>query len=123
MSKKVNKISEALFEGCVRLKTINLPNEIDIIGNYAFLRCKALTKIDLPKNLTSLGSSIDLTAAKTFQGTGLTEITIPANVKMIPTSTFEGCESLSKVTLNLKLEKVSWAAFKGCTSLTEINLP
>ncbi|ADN68853.1 leucine-rich repeat domain-containing protein [Mycoplasmopsis fermentans] len=123
MSKKVNKISEALFEGCVRLKTINLPNEIDTIGNYAFLRCKALTKIDLPKNLTSLGSSIDLTAAKTFQGTGLTEITIPANVKMIPTSTFEGCESLSKVTLNSKLEKVSWAAFKGCTSLTEINLP
>ncbi len=77
---------------CFNDATINgIPNSIISIGAGAFRNCK-FSSFSLPNNLTELGSSA-------FENSeGLTNVTIPDNVKVFYASTFRGC-GLSSLTI------------------------
>lgn len=75
------------------LRTIDIPDGITEIGNYAFSGCGSLTTVKLPSTLTSLGDhafgwtdslktlnipvSCTNIADTCFEGSGLTSITLP----------------------------------------------
>lgn len=50
-------------------------------------------------------------------------LTIPASVKRIETSAFEGCEYLQEIHFSEGLEEIGGCAFQDCTSLRSIELP
>jgi len=51
--------------------SINIPNSVTSIGDYAFLGCASLTSVNIPNSVTSIGSSA-------FENcTSLTSVTIP----------------------------------------------
>ena len=46
------------FIGCYKLKSIQIPNSVEEIGNWAFLNCTSLEDINLPKSIKTIGSLI-----------------------------------------------------------------
>jgi len=75
---KVKIIPGTAFWGIETLKKIELPNNLEEIGNYAFLECISLKTINLPKSLINLGitlSSINFsTAINVFAHTSIPPI-------------------------------------------------
>ena len=99
----------------------------------------AIKSVKLPSTLTEISNSA-------FRETPITEIVIPASVKIVQGSAFYGCKNLTKVVfendvmdevhgcfqkcINLKNVKfprrvglMSYDMFEGCVNLTEVMLP
>lgn len=57
------------------------------------------------------------------QADGVTEITVPMNVKEIADRVFYGCAALTKVNFYPTLETIGDSAFSSCSGLTEMILP
>ena len=69
-------VADSLFYGCTTLESVSVPNTVTSIEGDAFRNCKSLKSVELPAGLTSIGY-------KAFDGTALTEITIPKKVNSI----------------------------------------
>lgn len=78
--------------GSRNLKTVNLPDDMQVISAYGFGSCDSLKTIKLPSNLRT----IDIAA---FYFAGLDSISIPANVTLIDNASLAGCRSLKKFVL------------------------
>lgn len=94
--------SENLFENCVNLKYVNLP-ELTTIGNKMFLGCSSLESVSFPMATTML---LDCGEWGTVNSV----------------SAFENCSALKNVNLPL-LSELKENTFKNCVSLEEISLP
>ena len=100
-----------------KAKTIELPNTLEDIYNYAFAGCSVLTDIVIPNGVGEIGEYA-------FQNCiSLQEIAIPSSVEEIEANAFEGCISLSRLTISDGVKKIGTGAFSSCTSLKEITLP
>ena len=66
----VNNIHEGAFRNCTALSSINIPNSVEIIGQWAFLEC-----------------------------TGATSVTIGTGVTNINQGAFQGCQNLQSITI------------------------
>lgn len=55
--------------------------------------------------------------------TGVTQITIPPEVRRIGSFVFVGCKDLKEVTFSTGLEEIGDAAFGGCAGLQRLALP
>ncbi len=109
---------EVLFssDGRQYTRTVEIPDGVTTLGEYAFNGCTGLTNITFPDSLTTI-SDCD------FKGcTGLTNITFPDSLTTIGQSAFNGCTGLTNITFPDSLTTISYGAFKGCTGLTEIDL-
>lgn len=49
------RIEDGAFSGCMSLPSIELPKELEYIGNYAFDNCHSLSKIVIPSKVTYIG--------------------------------------------------------------------
>lgn len=135
----IDSIGAQAFEGCTKLSSVNIPDGVSSIADYAFMQT-GLTAITLPNSVTTLGMSVfggatslaqvtlsnKLTAIPrgTFSRTKISTITIPASVTTIGNQAFTGCSSLTTITIP---STVQWLGgdrtFDDCESLTSINLP
>lgn len=131
------RIVNGMFDGCTKLKEVNIQNNPNEIGNYAFMNCTSLSSITIPNSVTSI-------TTYAFQGcTSLSSINIPDNVVGIGSNAFYGCTSLSgsftfptgvtevytnvlaytsisRVILN-NVEKIGSGAFQYCSKLVRID--
>ena len=109
---------EVLFSSNGRqyTRTVEIPDGVTTLGEYAFQGCTGLTGITLPDSLTNIGQNV-------FYGcTGLTNITFPDSLTTINSSAFQNCTGLTGITLPDSLTTIKTNAFGGYTSLTEIDL-
>ena len=109
---------EVLFtsDGRQYTRTVEIPNNVTTIGDYAFSGCTGLTEITLPDSLTTIQQNA-------FENcTGLTGITFPDSLTTIKQSAFKGCTGLTNITFPDSLTTISYGTFKGCAGLTEIDL-
>lgn len=88
-----------------------LPPTITSIGSYAFKEC-SIESFSLPDGVTEMGTGA-------FQNSRIKEAKLSANLRLVPTATFQGCSSLHTVRLGSKTEFVSDYAFSQCP-LTDI---
>ena len=65
----------AFFE-CTNLSSVSLPSSLKEIDYWAFIDCVNLTTIAIPDSVEYIG-------AHAFQGTGLTDISLPSGIKTI----------------------------------------
>jgi len=87
------------------------------IADRAFLDCKYIETVTLPKALTTIG-------VKAFSAcVALKEITIPGTVESIGNYAFDNCISLQTVTLKSGTKIIGKQAFKNCQLLESINIP
>jgi len=121
------------------LTTINIPSNVEEIGNSAFNRCTSLTSVTIGSSVESIGSSafrdcIGLTEISipnsvksiesyAFAGSGLTSIIIPNTLDSISTFVFQGCSSLESVTISNGFTKIGSYTFQNCIRLESITIP
>ena len=115
----LKEIRQSCFYNCANLKTIVLPDSIELIDSLAFSQCKQLASVNIPSNpnLTVLNTNVF------SQCSALTSITIPQNVKTIYSGVFSSCTKLTTVLFECDVESIGYRVFAGCTSLTSITLP
>ena len=136
----VNEMAVNVFENCLSITSVTVPNAISAIPYQAFKNCTGLTNVTLPSALTSIGSSafndcsaltfVSLPASLTEIGASafwgckaLTSIYIPAGIKTIKNYCFKSCDKLATISLPEGLTEIEQQAFVGCTSLKTITLP
>lgn len=114
---KVYKLGNDLFRNCKELTSIDLPNELKIIGDRAFLE-SGLLKIDFPNKLEKIGKLA-------FSNTKINDVVLPASLKHIGWRAFSYdyfSHGLSTVRLNEGLDVIESEAFMN-TNITEIIFP
>ena len=76
---------------CLRLKSINIPSSVTIIGKEVFAFCSSLTSINIPNSVRSIGR------AAFYDCGSLTNVTIPISVTSIDKFAFARCINLGSV--------------------------
>lgn len=103
---------------CEWLESVTFGTDLEIIGDYAFNRCKHL------KSLNFKGSKLKTVDDYAFNDcTALTSVKLPSSVTTIGKSVFFGCKALKSFTMSTGLTKLDGGAFYECESLTSITLP
>ena len=85
------------------------------MSDSAFNQCRNLTSITLPTE----ASSISL-GAMVFASTGLTTITLPANITSMGTQVFASCTSLTSA--DIYTANIYSGTFAGCSNLVDVTL-
>ena len=113
----VTDLQNRLFYNNSALTSIDLPDGLTTIGEDAFYKCSSLTSIDFPDSLTTIGKTA-------FYGcTSLTSIDLPEGLTTIGEHAFSGCSSLDSINLPDGLTTIGNYAFSGCSSLDSIDIP
>ena len=85
----IRGIGDNAFIGCSELRTVEIPNSVKIVGQYAFNNCKKLRKV------------------KTYANTA----------EIIGDGAFSGCEELLEIDFGYGLKKIGSYAFLDCILL------
>lgn len=99
------------------ITSVELPDTVSTIEDYAFYQCASLTDVVIPESVTYIGGSCFAHCHS------LQQITLPDNVYHISPEMFLNCSSLTQVNIPSTAEYIAGMAFWGCSSLTEITLP
>lgn len=83
----------AIFNQCISVSEVIIPDSVTYIGVSTFLFCLGLTSVTIGNSVTSIG-----------QGA------------------FLGCSNLTSVTIGNSVQTIGQCAFNNCTSLTSITL-
>lgn len=136
-------IDQAAFLG-TKLQTISLPSSVETLGRQAF-ESTNLEHFNVPDNVSSIEESCfnNCSNLSSFSGKyasddgrmlivnntviafaphGLTEYTVPSDVKYIGGYSFWGA-GLTSIVLSDGVEKIYQRAFEGCRNLTSISIP
>ena len=79
------------------------------------------TVIEIPESYKNY--KVTVIGASVFNGSKITEVTIPSSIKQIEDYAFSSCHSLTKVNLSEGLEILNNSVFFNCSELREIKLP
>jgi len=110
-----NAVPWYAFSECKALTSINLPVSVTTIGRNAFQNCKALKSIKLPPSLTVL-----MNAA--FSGCiSLASVDFPVSLAYIGNDVFIG-SGLTSLQLPTSIKSIGSHAFYGCIGLKTLDL-
>ena len=73
------------------MTSVNIPNSVTSIENWAFSYCSGLTSVTIPNSVTYIGGYAF------YRCSGLTSVTIPNSVTTIGESAFADCSSLNSI--------------------------
>ena len=126
------------FQNCKSLVEITIPDTLNSWGGWTFADCSSLVHIDIANSITSIPSNtfngctslsniklpeeLKIIRNEAFQGSGLTEITIPDKVTSIESYAFKNCTSLIEANVPDSVTSMGSYVFDGCSSLTDVSL-
>ena len=93
----------------------NLTYSVTSIGSSAFYECTGLTSIDIPESVVTIGEFA-------FYGSGLSSVVFPDHMNIISEGAFSLCSNLKFVTIPPSVTIIGDAAFAGCTALERVNI-
>ena len=113
---QVTGIGDRAFYDCNELTSVNIPEGVTSIGDFAFDAC-GFTSITIPDRLTSIGNYA-------FHDCSLlASIIIPNGVRIIGTGAFGGCSRLTSVAIPDGVTSIGARAFYDCNSLPSVTVP
>ncbi len=114
VGENLKEIGDSCFWSCEKLYQINLPNSIQIISNKAFAHCNNLVLYNIPNSITKVG-------IESFHQVKFLSLTIPIDLKFIPSESFS-VTSINKLVINNKLINIHTDAFKN-SIISSIEFP
>lgn len=109
-------IGDYAFYGCTALKNVNVPASLETIGKGAFEGCVSLKKLDVAEDsgLMSVGNYAfkDCTALEFFSFSGV--------ITTVGDAAFMNCDALTSVSLQANVAKLGKSAFAACEKLDSI---
>lgn len=148
--KGVERIADQAFLYCERLIDVALgsydyvdkvitDSSLKYIGNYAFMNCTRLERIEIPDTVTDIGSYAfrnsgiyqnALSGAVyadrwvvDYNKTITEELTVDPGTVGIARYSFYGCSELKKITIDNSVKYISKGAFYNCPALEWVSLP
>ncbi len=112
--KPVTILYDNLFRGHAEIRSVTLPDTITEIGACVFDGCMDLRHISLPNSLESMWQYA-------FARCGLETVALPPKVTQVIPFTFFDCKRLHTVECGENLQKIYAHAFKGCDSLKYLS--
>ena len=115
---KVTSVGDSAFYGYSNLESIDIPDSIESISDYAFANCDNLQTVTISENsrLREIG---DRAFCEDEQ---LDTLLIPDGVQKIGEYAFYNCKAITNVQLGERLKYIGSAAFSGCKNLTYIAI-
>ena len=104
------------YNGCTSLLSINIPDSVTTIGEYAFANCSGLTSIEIPNSVTSIGDSAF------YYCENLTSVIIGSSVTTIDAEAFSYCSGLTSINIPDSVESIGILSFLGCNNLTTFEV-
>lgn len=111
----VTELSTQAFYFCRRLKTVELPQSLTKAGYDVFVNSVSLTSIELPANLQMSYNLLK-------NCTALEQVTLPENLKLLPSGTVTGCTSLRQIGIPQSVSTIESNAFSG-SGITSLTIP
>lgn len=99
------------FANCKSLKSIEIPEGVEIIGASAFWGCTSLQSVKLPSSLKKIANHAFANCAS------LQEIVLPEGLKVIGSFAFEGCGNLKKINIPAGVDSIGNGVFWACKAL------
>ena len=109
-------IAGGAFSYCSALTQVNIPSSVTSIGNSAFSYCSALTQVNIPSSVTSIGNSAF------YECSAFTQVTIGSGVTSIGDEAFSDCSALTQVTIPNSVTSIGEQAFAYCYALTQVTI-
>ena len=109
----VTVLFDKLFRGHSEIESVTIPDTVTDLGEFVFDGCEKLRHIDLPPQLVCLWGN-------TFARCGIEEITLPDTLVALPPFAFKECKNLKRVVCGAGMKKIHAWAFGGCDNLTEL---
>ena len=110
-SSQLTSIGESAFSS-TSIISIEIPESVTSIGNYAFKDATQLISINIPNKVTSIGYGTFWNASK------LASIIIPSGVTNIGDYAFQNASSLKSIIIPTLVVSIGSNSFKGCSGLT-----
>ena len=108
---KVTAIGNKAFSDCTKLKTVALPEGLEIIGADAFYNCYYISEMVLPSTLKSIGEYAF------YDNSRVKSIVVPEGVETIGERVFEYMSSLTKLVLPSTLKEMGTYVINNCSNL------
>ena len=86
------------------ITSVTMPSSVKTIGNNAFDSCKALNKVVLSDNITSIGIGA-------FYRCAFSEIKLPSSLKKIQEFTFGECVNLKEIDIPNGVQEIKRRCF------------
>lgn len=96
----MNVVKIIMFDHAYNLEEVEMSDNITEIGNYAFMSCEKLKKINLSSSLATIGKGA-------FIYSGLEEIEIPSTVNNIGNNAFQFCRALEEIRIKKTEREIS----------------
>lgn len=113
----VKRIGMGSFYACRNLSAVTIPNSVEIIGKEAFKGCKNLSAVTIPDSVTSIGVGA-------FAGCqSIESVTIPNSVTSMGSYAFYQCSGLTSVIIGSGVKSIGAFTFAWCSGLSEVIIP
>ena len=111
-------ISEpGVFRGCSLLTSVTLPEGAETISSQMFYNCHDLTSVDIPDSVKTIGDTA-------FGGCdALTTLPMGAGVERIENEAFSHCDGLTEIVIPESVRYIEYEAFRYCDGLVDVDLP
>lgn len=96
------------------ITSVTIPASVKIIGSYAFSSCDKLSSVTFNEGTEIIGFG-------SFEGTNLSEVTIPQSVTTLEGWAFADTK-LESIDISANVKDLDDTSFDGCTSLKSINV-
>lgn len=100
------------YQNCINLTSIEIPNSVTSIKEYAFLLCLNLTSVNIPESVKNIGYFA-------FNGCSLTTVTIPNSVTSIGFSAFGSC--LRLISIMVDIANPNYDSRNNCNAIIETS--
>ena len=114
----VKEIQDYAFSSNRNLKSVKLPKNLETIGTNTFFNCASLESIELPASIKEIG-------VYAFSAAGLKSVTIPESKTLtkLDQYVFFQCQELTEVTLPATVTSIAENTFADCPNKITINAP
>ena len=111
----VNEVKSFAFNGCTKLASIDIHDNVTNIKVGVFQECRNLKMLKIPRGVSIICSQLVKNCDK------LEEIKMHEEITLIGNRAFEKCKSLKSIELPDSINHIEGSSFIGCTGLTEIH--
>jgi hypothetical protein len=112
----VKRIRRKAFQWCFNLRTLQLNEGLEVIGQDAFNNCDCLNKVTIPSTV------YDIKRGSFYECRNLLEVNIPDGLQIIGARAFAGCYNLMRIKIPSAVNEIRTGAFCDCRALAAAEL-